>query len=104
MTDGVVVCSDETRIPLGQHKHKCDCGTTWFHNMSEREAQIELSGDEYDAMHNCPNCGNNVRKRYFHNDEERQACYEAIDAIQARLVESLLVDLFGGRSSHSDEY
>lgn len=103
--NGVVVCSDDTRIPLGQHKHKCDCGTTWFHNMSEREAQMNLSGAEYNAMHDCPNCGNNVRQRYFHTSEEREACHEAIEAVQFdHIVEGLLNMLFSGESSHAGDF
>jgi hypothetical protein len=107
VSNHIIVCNDDTRIPLGQHKHKCDCGTTFFHNQSEEFMQTHLNHEEYHEAHACPSCGNDVRKRYFHTKEEEEACLLEVMRLQENPVELILAGLFGflleGQSKHSGE-
>ena len=76
--------------------------------MSEHDLQTQLSHEEYAEAHTCPMCSADVRERYFHSDEEREACYAAIEELQANPIELLVAELFGvlleGKSIHSGEF
>ena len=54
----------------GFHFHKCAHGHEWGHEQSV----FEKTEEEYNAAHDCPKCGENVRNvsRFLDQEAERE--------------------------------